>query len=207
MERLALAALFGYFLGSIPTAYLAVRWKSQLDIRKAGSGNVGTVNSFEVTKSVWVAGIVLIVDFAKGAAAVALARALFGASPDPGCWGGLGAVIGHNYPIWLGGKGGRGLATAAGAALLTLWGLIPVWVAFWAIAFTFMREVNPASAVACLLTALTVAVRQLPFPGEEGLGGLTPAVYTAILMTIIMVRLIDPVRSYIGGLNRRRSQQ
>jgi glycerol-3-phosphate acyltransferase PlsY len=207
VERFALAALFGYLLGSIPTAYLAVRWKSQLDIREAGSGNVGTVNSFEVTKSARVAGIVLVVDFAKGAAAVALVRAIFGASPDPGCWGGLGAVIGHNYPVWLGGKGGRGLATAAGAALLTLWGLIPVWVAFWAIAFTFMRKVNPASAVACLLTALTVAVHQSPFPGEDQLDSMTPAVFTTILMAIIMVRLIDPVRSYIAGLKRRRSQQ
>ncbi|HSQ76338.1 MAG TPA: glycerol-3-phosphate acyltransferase, partial [Bacteroidota bacterium] len=60
MERLALAALVGYILGSFPTAYLVVRWNSQVDIRTAGSGNVGTLNAFEVTKSKAVAGLVLL---------------------------------------------------------------------------------------------------------------------------------------------------
>jgi glycerol-3-phosphate acyltransferase PlsY len=83
VEQFSLAALVGYILGSIPTAYLLVRWKSQLDIRTAGSGNVGTVNSYEVTKSGLLAGVVLLADFAKGAVSVAVVRTLFTSGPIP----------------------------------------------------------------------------------------------------------------------------
>jgi len=207
VERLALAALCGYVLGSIPTAYLVVRWKSQQDIRSSGSGNVGTVNSYEVTKSVFVAAIVLILDFAKGAAAVILVRQLFGHDSDPGPWGGLGAVLGHNYPVWLRGKGGRGLATGAGVSSLLFWGLIPTWVTFWAVAYAFIRRVNPASAVACLLTFVTVLVIPAVIPGAEPTAGMTPTWFAGALVTLILLRLIDPVRSYVLELKRQRSVQ
>ena len=207
MEQFSLAALVGYILGSIPTAYLLVRWKSQLDIRTAGSGNVGTVNSYEVTKSGLLAGVVLLVDFAKDAAAVAVVRTLFTAGPDPGCWGALGAVVGHNYPVWLRGKGGRGLATAAGGALLTFWGLIPAWLTSWAVAFAVLRQVNPASAVACVLTITTVLASPTLLPGSHQVGALTPGLYTALLMMIILLRLVDPVRSYLVELKRERSSR
>ena len=207
MERLALAALCGYVLGSIPTAYLVVRWKSQLDIRSSGSGNVGTVNSYEVTKSVFVAATVLIFDFAKGAAAVMLVRLLFEQGSDPGPWGGLGAVLGHNYPVWLRGKGGRGLATGAGASSLVFWGLIPTWVTFWALSYAVIRRVNPASAVACMLTIVTVLAFPALLPGADRMTGMTPAWFAGVLVTLILLRLIDPVRSYVLELKRQRSAQ
>ena len=207
MERLALAALVGYILGSIPTAYLVVRWKSQVDIRTAGSGNVGTLNAFEVTKSKAVAGIVLLVDFFKGLAAVVLASEVFGPAPDPGSLAALGSVIGHNFPVWLRGKGGRGLATAAGGALLTFWGVIPAWGLFWVLAFGLIRQVNPASAVACLLTVATVLASPALLPGGERLGALSPGCFTVLLMSVILLRLIEPVRSYLYALKRQRSGQ
>lgn len=205
MERLALAAVVGYVLGSIPTAYLAVRWNSQVDIRTAGSGNVGTLNAFQVTRSKAVAGIVLLGDFFKGLLAVVLARELFGLSPDPGSLAALGAVIGHNFPVWLRGKGGRGLATAAGGAVLTFWGVIPAWGAIWALTFALVRQVNPASAVACLLTATTVLASPTLLPGGEKLGVLSPGGFTVLLMTVILLRLIEPVRSYLHAMKRQRS--
>ncbi len=205
MERLALAALFGYFLGSIPTAYLVVRWKSQLDIRIAGSGNVGTVNSFEVTKSPWVAVVVLLADFAKGALAVLAVRAFYPEGPYAVEWGLLGAVLGHNYPVWLRWRGGRGLATAAGGACLTFWGLIPAWITFWAVSFSVLRRVNPASAVACVLTTATVFLSPMLLPGADRVGDLTPAWFTGSLMALILMRLIEPVRSYLLELKGVRS--
>jgi glycerol-3-phosphate acyltransferase PlsY len=205
VERLALAALVGYILGSIPTAYLVVRWNSQIDIRTAGSGNVGTLNAFEVTKSKAVAGIVLLVDFFKGLAAVVLAREAFGLAPDPGSLAALGAVVGHNFPVWLRGKGGRGLATAAGGALLTFWGVIPAWMAIWALTFALIRQVNPASAVACLLTLAIVLASPAMLPGGEGLGVLSPGGFTGLLISVILFRLIEPVRSYLYAMKRQRS--
>ena len=115
---LIVAGVVGYLLGSFPTAYLMVRLKSRVDIRKAGSGNVGTLNSFMVTKSKGVGVVVLLLDLLKGVAAVTIAP-LFGAS-DPflaQTVAGAAAVAGHNFPVWLGGKGGRGLATGAGVML------------------------------------------------------------------------------------------
>lgn len=207
MERFVLAALIGYVLGSIPTAYLVVRWKSRLDIRTAGSGNVGTYNAFDVTKSKTVAGLVLLVDFAKGLAAVLLTRRLFGGDPDPGWLAALAAIAGHNYPVWLHGKGGRGLATAAGGAFLTFWGLIPAWVAFWAVAFVLVKEINAANVVACALSAAIVVVSPTLLPGAGGLTVIPPGGYAVLMMGLILLRLIEPVRSYLDDRKRRRSGQ
>ncbi|HSQ77090.1 MAG TPA: glycerol-3-phosphate acyltransferase, partial [Bacteroidota bacterium] len=117
----------------------------------------------------------------------------------------LVAVIGHNFPVGLRGRGGSGLATAGGGALLTFWGVIPVWGLFWGLAFAFIRQVNPASAVACVLTAATVLASPALLPGGEGLGVLSPGCFTVLLITVILLRLIEPVRSYLYAMKRQRS--
>ena len=143
VPSLLLAAVVGYLIGSIPTAYLIVRWKSKVDIRKAGSGNVGTLNSYEVTRSKLVGVLVLVVDLLKGVSAVLLAAAIapgmgFGASAV----GGISAVVGHSFPFWLKFKGGRGLATAAGVLMPLQWLVVLFWGFWWAIGFFLTRNVN-----------------------------------------------------------------
>ncbi len=111
----------GYLLGSFPSGYLAGRWCAGVDIRQLGSGSTGATNVLrQVGKGP--ALVVFVVDVFKGSAAVILARALLGA----GAYGwlvaaGLAALAGHIWPIWLGGKGGKAVATGFGMLL----GLVP----------------------------------------------------------------------------------
>jgi glycerol-3-phosphate acyltransferase PlsY len=109
-----LIPLAAYLLGSIPFGYLIVRATQGADIRRVGSGNIGATNVFR--KSRWGGVATLVLDAGKGYAAVALARAL-GAEP---LWAGaaaVAAIAGHVFTPWLGFKGGKGVATGAGAYL------------------------------------------------------------------------------------------
>lgn len=109
------AIVIAYLLGSIPTAYLAARWCAGVDIRKVGTGNVGSSNVLH-TVSKWVAIPVLLFDVAKGALAVLIAL-LLGLDTLMQVTAGIAAIIGHNWPIFLGFRGGRGIATSLGVIL------------------------------------------------------------------------------------------
>jgi len=196
VEQIVHAVLIGYILGSIPTAYLAVRWQSKLDIRTAGSGNVGALNSFEVTRSRTVGSIVLLGDLLKGIVAVLL-TAWLGGTAGAHMAAALAAVAGHNYPVWLRFKGGRGLATAAGAALVVFWGLVPAWCLLWAAGYALVRSVNPASAVACVLSTGLVFIAPSLLPGAPRVPGVPVSWFVAVLMALIMVRLVGPVWTFV----------
>ena len=101
----------GYLLGSIPFSFLVARLFGVADVRKVGSGNVGATNVAR-TAGKGPGLVAFLLDAGKGAAAVALA-ARFAGSPWPVFAGAL-AVLGHMFPPWLGGKGGKGVATGAG---------------------------------------------------------------------------------------------
>lgn len=112
------AALGSYLIGTVPTAYLAVRWLKGQDIRQVGDGNAGAAN---VARTVGArAGIVVgVVDIAKGAAAVLLTRWLVD-SIVAEMIAGVAVIAGHNWPVYLQGRGGRGAATAVGVLLAML---------------------------------------------------------------------------------------
>lgn len=155
MQFYILFFLGGYLVGSLPTAYILVRIRSKIDIRGEGSGNVGGYNTFIVTGSKWLGVVVGVVDALKGAAAVALAMYfadnfwLIGISL-------LGAIIGHNYPVWLKFKGGRGLATAGGGLLLIGLGYGVVWCFLWLALKLQGREILTSNVFAILLAPLAV---------------------------------------------------
>lgn len=107
------AATVGYLLGSIPVAFIVARMARRVDIRTLGSGNVGATNVWR-TVGPWAALTTLVLDVAKGAAAVWLARDAGGGEPAEAI-AGLAAIIGHAYPVWLRFAGGKGVATALGA--------------------------------------------------------------------------------------------
>lgn len=207
MTLILFALVVGYLLGSIPTAYLLVRWQSRIDLRTAGSGNIGALNSFEVTRSRLVGLGVLTIDLLKGIAAVEAGRWIGGATPLPALVAALAAVAGHNFPVWLSGKGGRGLATAAGASLLLLWGLVPLWCLVWAVAFAFIRSVNPASTIACVISPIAVVLAGSVLPGMPADGGRAYVWFVVVLMILILARLIGPTREYIQELRVRRRDQ
>ena len=112
------AVLLGYLLGSFPSG-LFFGWLSGAgDVRKVGSGNIGATNVLRTGKK-WAAAATLICDAAKGGAAVLLARMLL--PPGAEIVGGLAAVLGHLFPVWLKFVGGKGVATALGIFLALYW--------------------------------------------------------------------------------------
>lgn len=124
-----LAALVGYLFGSIPFGLLITRFSGAGDLRKIGSGNIGATNVLRTGRK-GLAALTLLLDLAKGAAAVAI-----GGMIDPvhgAVIGGVMAFIGHCYPIWLRFAGGKGVATMLGVVLALHWqsGLIfaVVWI-------------------------------------------------------------------------------
>lgn len=150
--------LGSYGLGSLPTGFLLVKWIKGVDVRRAGSGNIGATN---VTRTAGaVLGVtVLLVDVLKGFAAVAwLAPSLLPASSSStalrlGC--GVAAVVGHVFPVWLRFRGGRGVATAIGVLLGSSLPLAGTVLGVWLICLALWRHVSVASMASA--AALPVA--------------------------------------------------
>jgi glycerol-3-phosphate acyltransferase PlsY len=154
-----LAALaFGYLLGSIPFGLLLTRMAGLGDVRKIGSGNIGATNVLR-TGNKKLAAATLLLDALKGTAAAAIA-ARYGL--DAGIAAGFGAFIGHLYPVWLGFKGGKGVATYVGVLL----GLVPVMVAVFAAIWIGLAYLSRYSSLSALVaTAASPVV--LWFLGHE----------------------------------------
>lgn len=106
-----LSVVVGYLAGSVPFAYLLAR-RAGIDVRVAGSGNVGAANVLRTTGA-WRGVAVMALDVTKGAAAVLIARAASDA-PGAAAVSGAAAIVGHIYPVWLRFHGGKGVAVAAG---------------------------------------------------------------------------------------------
>lgn len=196
---LILSAALGYLVGSVPFAYLVVRRESGTDIRTAGSGNVGTLNSYVVTRSKRVALEVLLLDVCKGGASVLLTWLLVRGDFPHGAVAGCAAVLGHSYPVWLAFRGGRGLAPAVGVCLALCWIVVPVWLVLWGGGYLLVRSVNPASAIASLLVMAGALVIPSGWWSWAAQGG-GPEVWlrgsVVVLMAIILTRLLEPVREF-----------
>lgn len=203
--NLLLSALLGYLLGSLPSAYLLVRWKSAKDIRQSGSGNVGALNSYVVTRSHLVGVAVLLLDLLKGFVAASAPGWLFAGGPTEGAVAGLAAVVGHNFSVWLKFKGGRGLSTAAGVALALAWPVVPAWIVLWAIGFALTRDVNVGNALATLLLIVTALALPSSFlehmvgRGSEAVG---IRLFSVLILGVILSKHIAPVREFVQKRRR-----
>jgi glycerol-3-phosphate acyltransferase PlsY len=169
---MTLVVLAAYGLGAVPFAYVVARRFAGVDVRAAGSGNVGATNVAR-TAGTMLAAIVLVLDVAKGALAVWLARRA-GLPEEIVAIAGLAAIVGHIFPVWLGFRGGKGVATACGVfALLAPHALLIAVLAFfffaWATRYVSLGSVVgavvlPIAAVgagdsrATLLTACATAI-------------------------------------------------
>jgi len=115
----ALAIIIGYLLGSVPAAFIITRLVKGRDIRRMGGGNVGGLNVFREV-GLWPALTVGVVDFGKGAAAVAIAKWGLNAPDAYVLLAGLAAVVGHNWMVWLKFSGGKGMGAAMGALIVLM---------------------------------------------------------------------------------------
>lgn len=150
-QMLALAALAGYLLGSIPFGMVIARLMGLGNLRDIGSGNIGATNVLR-TGNKAAAALTLIFDAGKGAVAVLLARALIG--DDAAQLAGLGAFFGHLFPIWLRFRGGKGVATFLGIILALSWPVGLTACATWLITALGMRISSLAALAAAGLSPL-----------------------------------------------------
>lgn len=174
--------LAGYLLGSIPSGYLAGRWLAGLDIRREGSGSTGATNVLRVVGK-GPALAVFLVDVLKGTAAVLLAKAVLDPFGAGVVLAGLAALAGHIWPVWLGWKGGKAVATGLGMLL----GLTsPVGLACFGI-FLAVLSLSRIVSLSSVVAALALPLLMLGWFADRGLGMVWPYLALALLTTVLVV--------------------
>ena len=182
LVAIALAAVGGYLLGSIPFGVLVTRLGGAGDVRQIGSGNIGATNVLRTGRKD-LALATLLLDAGKGAAALLLARWLLG-SELAGVIAGGAAFLGHLFPVWLRFKGGKGVATFFGLLIAAHWPLGLMAGATWLIVAFALRYSSLAALVAAALTPL-YSLLPLPAAGLPTSSAITLlAVFTALLIYI-----------------------
>ena len=188
--------LLGYLLGSIPSGWLAGRWLKDIDLRELGSGSTGATNVLrQVGKGP--ALVVFLIDVGKGAAAVLIARAL-----GLGDWiqvlAGLTALAGHIWPVWLGFKGGKAVATGLGLFLGLAW---PVGLASFGVflaVFSLSRYVSLASVLAAI---------SLPLLMAAGTSSNANLVVALVAMLLVLWRHRSNIKRLINGTEPKLNQK
>lgn len=166
--QLAVIAILAYLLGSINLSIIISKAMGKGDIREQGSGNAGTTNTLRVLGK-WPAAVVLIFDILKAVGAILLGKwiILFGQSPDVDislyrdlaiALSGLFVILGHNFPIYFGFKGGKGIATSFGVLLTVEWQFGIICLLFWIVLVLLTRMVSLGSIMACILYPILVLV-------------------------------------------------
>lgn len=148
-------AVCGYILGSIPFGLVITRAMGLGDLRQIGSGNIGATNVLR-TGSKPAALATLLLDSGKGAIAVLVARAVAG--EDAALVAGVAAFLGHLYPVWLGFRGGKGMATFLGTLLAMFWPLGLIACGIWLIVAVLGRMSSLASMISASATPLVAAL-------------------------------------------------
>jgi len=192
----AAAAFIGYLIGSIPFGLVLTRAAGMGDIRQIGSGNIGATNVLRTGNKV-LALLTLIGDSGKGAAAVWAVGAVWG--PEAGLVAGFFAVVGHNFPVWLKFKGGKGVATTLGVLLVGAWPVGVAACATWLLIAGTFRYSSLAALAALAAAPLIAWWMKLPAMAVIA-GGLTVLAFVRHHENI--ARLIKGEESKIGQKNR-----
>jgi glycerol-3-phosphate acyltransferase PlsY len=182
--------LFGYLLGSIPFGVILTRIAGTEDLRRIGSGNIGATNVLR-TGHKGLAAATLLGDLLKGTVAVLAARWIDG--PDlplaAGLVAGLGAFLGHLFPVWLGFKGGKGVATYIGILLALAWPTAIAFCLIWLLIAALTRYSSLAGLVASAAT-----------PGVLWFGGHTHEAMLFVLLTAMLwLKHRENVRRLLNG--------
>jgi acyl phosphate:glycerol-3-phosphate acyltransferase len=200
MEYL-ISSIIGYALGSIPSAYILLKRIKGIDVTKKGSGNVGAMNSFEVSNSKLIGYFVFLLDFSKGIGSVLVPTLIFSNEFIYPALSLLFAVFSHCYNPWLKFKGGRGLSTAAGGAAVLFPFLLAVWAILWVIFYLMRKDIifaNISSTVFSLLVVFgtsEIAVKYA-YPKPDSVSALILA--SCAILILIFIRHIEPLKELIS---------
>jgi len=183
------ALLCGYLIGSIPFGLILTRFAGLGDVRKIGSGNIGATNVLR-TGNRKLAALTLLLDALKGTVAVLLAAPL---GEQYGLLAGLGAFLGHTFPVWLGFKGGKGVATYLGILIAAAWpGAIVFAIAWLATAFT-----TRFSSLSALVATVCVPIALL------FLGLKLPALLFLVLSVLVFIKHRANISRLLAGTETR----
>jgi glycerol-3-phosphate acyltransferase PlsY len=187
--QLLAALAFGYLLGSIPFGLLITRAAGLGDVRNIGSGNIGATNVLR-TGNKGLAALTLILDALKGTAAVLIAG-IYG--PELALVAGFGAFLGHLFPVWLGFKGGKGVATYLGVLAGLAWKVALVFAAVWLAVAFIMRYSSLAALIASVAVPLTLFY----------LGRIDYAVLFAVMTAIVFIKHRANISRLLAGTESR----
>lgn len=189
-----LALALGYLLGSIPFGLILTRLAGLGDVRAIGSGNIGATNVLRTGNKLLAAGT-LLGDLLKGTAAVLLARYWFdgNAAPIAGLAAGLGAFLGHLFPVWLGFKGGKGVATFIGVLLAVDWRACAAFGIVWLAVAALTRYSSLSALIASLAAPLALFL----------LGEPQAAALFAVLTIIVWIKHRANIARLIAGTEPR----
>lgn len=192
MSPIFIALAFGYLLGSVPFGLLLTRAAGLGDVRQIGSGNIGATNVLR-TGNKGLAALTLLLDALKGTAAVLIA-ANWGS--EAALFAGVGAFLGHIFPIWLRFRGGKGVATYLGILAAFSWKAALVFAATWLAVAFLSRYSSLAALVATAVSPLVLYIVGLP-DFALALLALTTLVYIKHAANI--TRLLSGKESKIGA--------
>ena len=189
MTAVLAAAVIGYLIGSIPFGLVLTRLAGLGDIRQIGSGNIGATNVLR-TGNKALAALTLAFDLLKGSAAALIGSAW---SEEAALAGGAAVVIGHMFPVWLGFRGGKGVATALGVLLVLAWKVALLAALVWLAMATIFRYSSLAALVAAVASAALAAA--LVDPARAGL--------VALIALVVILRHHDNIRRLLAGTEGR----
>lgn len=199
----------GYIVGSFPTAYLLLKKSHNIDITSAGTGNVGAMNSFEVSNSKTIGIAVLILDLFKGMLPILILKMLSLNDFAFLSVGLISCVFSHCYNPWLKLKGGRGLASAAGGSSLIFPFALFVWVILWMIFYVMKKNITIANAASSFMSLMvimsssTTAIKYA-FPKPESIS--TIILFSLALLLIIISKHTEPLQELIKNMQLPRKE-
>jgi len=197
--------ILGYLIGAIPFGVIVGRLTRDIDVREYGSGSMGMTNVSR-TVGARAGASVLIADVAKGVAAVALAWLIFDSSSATFAWGqvagGCAAVIGHNWPVYIGFRGGRGVTTGFGALLVISWPVGLISLAIFLTVVSLFRYVSLGS----VLAALTMLVVVIPFVALD-VEPFASLVYALIIAPVVIFRHRGNIQRLLTGTESKISRR
>lgn len=203
-----ISSLLGYLFGSIPTAYTVLKKAKGIDVTQSGTGNVGAMNSYEVSGSKKLGILVFVVDFLKGVIPVLIILQLFGPKFSFASLTLIFSIFAHCFNPWLNFKGGRGLATSAGGSVVIAPLLLVIWIIIWLVFYLIKKDILIANIFATILTLITVLLGsnfylEYSTIADKSINELV--MLSSIVLILIFIKHIGPLNEIINKNNKNKN--